>query len=104
MPDLLNRKQAAKKLDITENQLTGLVLDGELHYINVGRGKKRQRMRFPEADLNELIERRRKREPCLSINRKNPRHIIGSTSSSTVIGFTARRNAQLARKPRNSNL
>jgi excisionase family DNA binding protein len=103
MTDLLNRKQAAKKLDITENQVTGLVSDGELQYINVGRGTKRPRMRFTEADLDEWIERRRKWGACLSINRKNPNRIIGLTSSSTVVGFMARRNAHLAKKPKNSN-
>ena len=102
MSDLLNRKQAAKRLDVSEDQVTGLVLDGELRYINVGRGKKRPRMRFTVADLDEFIERRTRRDvPCLST--KNPtRPITTSTSKSEVIGFTARRNARLAKTPTSS--
>ena len=102
MLELLNRKQAAKKLDISEDQVTGLVLDGELSYINVGRGRKRPRMRFAEEDLEELIARRRRREAYLSTSPKSHRS-TSTTSGSEVIGFTARRNAKLAKKPKNSN-
>src|ERR1700737_5245030 len=101
MVELLNRKQAAKKLDISEDQVTGLVLDGELPYITVGRGKKRPRMRFTEEDIEELIARRRRREPCLSTSPKSHRS-TSTISGSEVIGFTARRRAQLPRKPKNS--
>ena len=48
---LFDLKQAAKKLHVSEEQTRGFVRDGELQYINVGRGKKRPRMRFTEADL-----------------------------------------------------
>src|ERR1700682_1236937 len=97
---LFDLKQAAKKLDIAEEQARGLVQDGELQFINVGRGKKRPRMRFTEADLDEMTERRRRKsEPCLSTNRKSHR-FTNTTSKPVVIGFTALRNAQLEKKPK----
>jgi hypothetical protein len=99
---LFDLRQAAKKLGISEEQARGLVQDGELQFINVGRGKKRPRMRFTEADLDELIVRRRqKREQCLYTNRKSHR-FTSTTSKPEVIGFMARRNAQLARTPKSS--
>lgn len=100
---LFDLKQAARKLGISEDQTRGLVQDGELQFINVGRGKKRPRMRFTEADLDDLIERRRRKSNplCQSTNRRN--HRIGNTTSRPeVIGFTARRNAQLAKTPKSS--
>ena len=76
-------------------------LESELRYIDVGRGgKKRPRIRPDIADLDDFIERR-KRTLCLSTNARTPRSTI-STSSSKVIGFTARRSAQLAGKPKRS--
>ena len=97
---LFDLKQAAKKLDISEEQARGLVQDGELQFINVGRGKKRPRMRFTEADIDDLIERRRRKSNplCLSTNRKSHR-FTSTTSKPEVIGFTALRNARLEKKP-----
>jgi excisionase family DNA binding protein len=99
---LFDLKRAARKLGISEDQTRGLIEDGELQFINLGRGKKRPRMRFTDADLDELIERRRgKITPCLSTNRRN--HRIGnSTSKPEVIGFMAQRNARLAKTQRNT--
>jgi excisionase family DNA binding protein len=101
---LLSLDEASQYLSVTADQATGFVQDGELRYINVGRGKKRPRMRFDLADLNEFIERRRRRDiaACQSIDRKSQHRIIGSTSKSEVIGFTALRAAQIARMPRRS--
>src|ERR1700727_2208023 len=99
--DLMDGKEAARRLNITEDQLCALVQDGEISYINVGRGKKRPRRRYTEEDLQELIERRRRREACLSGNPETRRSTV-STSGSAVIGFTALRNARLAKKPRPS--
>src|SRR5205823_2559582 len=101
MAQLLDGKEAAKRLNITEDQLAALVQDGELSYINVGRGKKRPRRRYTQRDLEELIERRRRREACLSGSPRTHRS-TDTTSGSAVVGFTALRNAQLAKKPRPS--
>jgi excisionase family DNA binding protein len=99
---LFDVKQAARKLGISEDQVRGFVEAGELQFINLGLGKKRPRMRFTEADLDDLIERRRRKNtPCLSTSRKSHR-ITSTTSKPEVIGFTARRNAQLAKTPKSS--
>jgi excisionase family DNA binding protein len=99
---LFDLKQAAQKLAISEEQARGLIKDGDLRFINVGRGQKRPRMRFTEADLDELIERRRRKsEPCLSTDRKNHR-ITSLTSKPVVIGFSALRNARLGKTQRSS--
>jgi Helix-turn-helix domain len=99
---LLTRVEAADLLKISPEQLADHVRDGELSYINVGRGLKRPRMRFTEADLAEFIERRRKRRgvACPSTSPRN-RLSTASTSSSKVIGFMAQRAARhdAKRKP-----
>jgi excisionase family DNA binding protein len=98
--DLLNSKEAARRLNITTDQLTALVQDGEISYINVGRGMKRPRRRYAEEDLADFLERRRGRE-CRSIETKD-RRSISSTFNTTVVGFMDRRNARLAKTPKNS--
>ncbi len=99
--DLLDSKEAAHRLRITVDQLGALVHDGEISYINVGRGQKRPRRRFAEEDIEEFKERRRRREACQFTSPKSHRS-TSSISGSGVIGFTARRNAQLAKMPKNS--
>ena len=95
-PDgLLLPPQAADKLNVTIEQLMGFVRDGELRYVNLGRGSKRPRYAFTDTDINDLIEKRQTREaPCPSTGRQI-RRSGNPTSGSKVIGFTARRNAQL---------
>ncbi|WP_407120969.1 helix-turn-helix domain-containing protein [Bradyrhizobium sp. STM 3561] len=97
MNRLLTGKEAAARLGITADQLAALVHDGEISFINMGRGSKRPRRRYTEADLDDLIERRRRREACPSGSPKT-RPSIDTTSGLGVIGFTALRNAQLAKK------
>jgi excisionase family DNA binding protein len=99
--DLLDSREAARRLNITPDQLAALVQDGEISYINVGRGRKRPRRRYTEEDIEEFLERRRRREACLSIGTRDHRSTV-STSRSAVIGFTAQRAARLARKPSDS--
>ena len=86
-------REAAEQLHITTEQLRGFVHDGELRYVNVGRGKKRDRMMFKAVDIEDFVERRTRRRvaPCLSTNPKS-RHSTGTILSGEVIGFTARRN------------
>jgi hypothetical protein len=57
-------------LKVTPEQVTRHVRDGELAYVNVGRGGKRPRMRFTEADLTEFIERRKRR--CTDVRLQVP--------------------------------
>ena len=99
-PGLLVIGQAAAYLGITEDQVAGFVQDGELSYINVGRGKKRARYRFTIPDLQAFIEHRRRREVlCRSTSPKGHRSTT-STSRPEVIGFMAARVAQLGKRPK----
>ena len=88
MTVLRTPKQAAERLQTSVAQVIGLVHDGELKYVNIGRGKKKPRMRFTDDDLDELIERRKRREVCQSTRLQN-RRIGNMTSQSEVIAFSA---------------
>ncbi len=99
-PGLLMIDQAAAYLGITDDQVAAFVADGELSYINLGRGKKRARYRFTIPDLQAFIEHRRRREVfCRSTSPKSRRSTT-STARSEVVGFMAARAAQLGKKPK----
>lgn len=101
-PKLLSVNEAAQHLTVTADQVKAFAKDGELRYIDLGRGKHRPRMRFTIADLDEFIERRQRRDvPCQSTG-KATRRISTSISKPVVIGFTALRAAHLAKKPKSS--
>ena len=104
MNDLLSPDQAAAKLDISTKTLREHVRAGEIAFIPTGRGEKRMRMKFDERDILEFIERRRKRL-CPSISQPKA-HTTTTTSSSKVIGFTARleqlRNEKLSNSKKTS--
>ena len=99
--ELRTPRETAEQLHVTTDQLRGFVNDGEIRYVNVGRGKKRERMMFKPADIEEFVERRTKRKvfTCLSTNLKSP-HSTGTISSAEVVGFTARRNERRNAKPK----
>ena len=102
MTVLRTPKQAAERLQTSVEQLIGFVHDGELRYVNLGRGKKRPRRMFTDDDLDEFIERRKRGEAiglCLYTNQQN-RRTGNLTSSSEVIAFTARPSARPAAKPK----
>ncbi|MGJ4924807.1 helix-turn-helix domain-containing protein [Bradyrhizobium sp. HKCCYLRH2015] len=96
---LFDLREAAKRLGASVDHVRALVDDGRLRYVNIGRGRKRPRYRFTEADLNEFIEASRAREeaPCPSSRSRKVR-TTNSTLCSVAIGFTAQRNARLAKK------
>jgi len=93
--------EAAARLQISMKQLGSFVRSGELRYVNVGRGSKKPRIRFTDADLTEFITARTQRNnpPCRSTSRRTHR-TTSLTSNSEVIGFQARRNARAAEKPK----
>ena len=100
MNPLLNPDEAARWLGVSTKTMKGYVDDGDLRYINLGRGKKKRRMMFTEADLQEFVERRAQREtPCQSIVRKAPRSTT-STSNSGVVAFTALRERRTGVTPK----
>jgi excisionase family DNA binding protein len=64
---LRSPQSAAARLGVSVKTLQGYVSDGELRYINVGRGTKKVRRRFTDEDLEDLIQRRAQRDlPCQS--------------------------------------
>lgn len=99
LPDIV---EAARRLNVTEEKIRTFVRAGALRFINVGHGTKRPRYRFTDADLQDFIDSRKQQDipQCQFSKPQSPRRISGTTSSSTVIGFTALRAARLARKPR----
>jgi excisionase family DNA binding protein len=95
---LLTPAEAADTLGVSVKTLVGHIKDGELRYINVGRGGKKPRRMFDLTDLSDFKERRTRREsPCRSINRNALPSTI-TTSRCEVIAFTALRNAEAVAK------
>lgn len=95
--------QAARRLGISTRTLSGLVDSGELRYVNVGRGKQREKRMFADTDLDDLITertRQKAQQPCPSTSQKDRRSTT-STSSGKVVAFTALRSERIAgkRKP-----
>jgi len=52
---LFDLKEAAKRLGASVDHVRALVDDGRLPYVNIGRGRKRPRYRFTDADLHEFV-------------------------------------------------
>ena len=96
--ELLTLDQAAAYLNVTADQVTAFVQDGELQYINVGRGKRKPRIRITKQDLDEFIEQRRRREIRCRSTSTQGRHSTTTQSKSVVVGFTALQNARRAVK------
>src|SRR5215469_18966442 len=98
--ELFPPKEAARKLCVSVDQIEGFVRDGELSFVNVGRGKKKRRMMFTQADIEDFIERRRRRNTCSS--RSRDRHSTTPSSNEAAVSFldrlAARRNAKLAKQ------
>jgi|SRR6266403_1277832 hypothetical protein len=96
-------KDAARALGVSVKTLNGFVQDGELRYINVGRGKKKIRRMFADEDLEDFKQRRARREvPCQSIGTKTARTTT-SISSTKVLAFTALRDARANERLKRSN-
>jgi excisionase family DNA binding protein len=97
---LLTLDEAAARLSVSVDQLKKFVADGDLNFVNLGRGKKRPRYRFNPTDLDEFVASRTKREQptCQSFERKSRVRTFGSTSGSTVVGFMAQRAARLGKR------
>ena len=102
-PDgLLTKDDAAAKLGCSVKTLDGHVESGALRYVAIGHGRKRPRRMFTDADLDNFIANQtRKDVPCPSTRTGTvDRRISTSTSKCEVVGFTARRNARRAAKPK----
>jgi hypothetical protein len=101
LPDALRTPaEAARKLRCSIKTLDGYVKAGALKYVALGHGKRRQRRRFTDADLNEFIANQtRKDAPCPS-TRTRARRTGNLTSSGEVIAFTARPRQRTSAKPK----
>src|SRR6266699_858594 len=79
-------QEVAARLGMSVKQVKTLALkDGELRFINIGRGTKNIRMMFTEADVEDFIKRRAIRNvSCPSTATQNPRS-TNSLSKSEVI-------------------
>jgi excisionase family DNA binding protein len=97
---LRSPKDAARLLGVSVKTLNGFVRDGEIRYIDVGRGKKKIRRVFSDQDIDEFKERRARREvPCQSTSTKTARSTT-MISNPNAVGFTALRDARTDVKPR----
>jgi len=94
--------EAARKLRCSIKTLNAHVAAGDLRYVSIGKGTKRPRRMFSDADLDDFIANQtRKDVACPPTSPKTAaRRISTSTSKCEVIGFTARRNARRAAKPK----
>jgi len=102
-PDgLKTAAQAAAKLGCSIKTLNGHIASGALRYVIIGHGKKHPRRMFTDADLDGFIANQtRKDVACPPTSPKTvARRISTTTSKCEVIGFTARRNARRAAKPK----
>ena len=86
---LLTAAQAAAKLNCSIKTLNGHVKAGGPKYVTIGRGTKRPRRMFTDADLNQFIaDQTREAPPCPS-SVTSARHTGAMTSKSKVIAFSA---------------
>ena len=101
VPDgLLTLREAATRLACSI-RTRGHVEAGALRYVVIGHGKKRPRMMFTNAVLNEFIDNQtRKDVPACPSSPTSARHTINTTSSSEVIAFTARPRPRPSGKPK----
>jgi hypothetical protein len=91
--------EAARKLGCSTKTLLGHVASGALHYVDLGHGKKRPRYRFTDADLDEFIANRtRKDSPTCRSDATRARRSTHTTFKSEVVAFTARPNARTSGK------
>jgi hypothetical protein len=88
---LLTAAQAAVKLNCSVKTLNGHVKACELKYVIIGRGTKRPRKMFTDADLDQFIANQtREALPCPS-PASRARHTGISTSKCEVIDFAGPR-------------
>jgi excisionase family DNA binding protein len=85
---LLTPKETAAVLRVSLDTLDGIVADGDLVFVNVGRGVRKPRRMFARSDIDGFINRRkRRRQPCISTKgtaRKSGRLKSGSRASNIV--------------------
>jgi hypothetical protein len=100
-PDgLRTRAEAAAKIGCSLKTLDGHVETGALRYVALGRGRKRVRRMFTDADLEQFIANQtRKDVPCPSIA-VDARRSGNLTSSSEVVAFSGLPKPRRGAKPK----
>ena len=90
MPGLRTKREAADRLRCSEKTVDAYVEAGELRYVLVGRGTRRQRKMFTDGDIADLLaSRTRKAAPPCPFTKTRARHIGSSTSNGEVVAFSA---------------
>jgi excisionase family DNA binding protein len=90
-PLLLTEAQAADRLGCSVKTLRSHIAAGELHYVQVGRGRERICRKFTVADLDAFVALQTRTEvpqSCPSAKTR-VRRIGASTSNIVAIGFSA---------------
>jgi len=94
---LLSPAEAARDLCISEKQLRALTCAGQIRYVNIGLGEKRETRRYDPADLQEFREARKCQSTSALVSRN-----IHSTSVIDASDFQARLDARRNAKQRSS--
>jgi excisionase family DNA binding protein len=93
--DLMTPREAAAQLRVSIKTLRLLVADGDLAYVNVGRGRIKGRMMFTAAALAEFVARRTQRSPPVFVTPPRSKH---PDISPEVSDFLRRREARNKKK------
>lgn len=85
---LLDPKEAAARLNITEEQVRAFARDGDLKFINMGRGAKRPRYRFrANAVASGAAKMMRARsDRATRKQQRDPRGFTAGRASETILG------------------
>ena len=94
--------EVARALGCSVKTVNAHVAAGDLRYVIIGKGTKRPRKMFTDADLNEFVANQtRKDVPCPSTRTETAARRTGtSTSKSKVIGFMEARSKRRDAKPK----
>ncbi|MEP2977999.1 MAG: helix-turn-helix domain-containing protein [Lentilitoribacter sp.] len=96
--ELLKPKEAAAILSISTRQLTDLVNDGKIKFINIGRGDIRPTRRFEQSDLDEYKEQNK----CLSTKErvKKPTRMTSGAIQYDIQAIRAKRQKEKQNAPK----
>jgi excisionase family DNA binding protein len=75
---LLTIAAAADRLSVSIDTLRGLVRDGEMRFVNVGRGKVKPRIMFTDRDIDDFVTRRSSRVTLSKSRKANGAAALGS--------------------------
>lgn len=80
---LIPLAEAARRLSMSTKTLRGLVQDGLLPFVNIGRGQKNKRLAFDPVDIEEFVRRHKRFEApkCLPDKTRARRSAASVTGS-----------------------